>query len=150
MSEIQREADPYACPECQSRLPEKYRIDDVQCPTCGEQVCHTGIHVMAVSGPGPGCAKIQLHQPYWLPVLPSPSQLAIKRDKKPDTRKKKRDPRPRDLGRLCKQWKQARKLCAQGDTQHQAALQICEGNAKRAQALLRKLRRYRQLLPGGD
>jgi hypothetical protein len=142
------EVDPFTCPDCGSSLAERYRVlAEVVCPTCGQQVCNTGIYVAGVSAPGYPPAKVQLHAPYWLPVPPVPGQLPDKTDQRTD-KKKSRDPRPRDLKRLKDQWREFNKIRRQRDTDRQAALEITE-NERDAETLLRQFRRYRHLLNGG-
>lgn len=65
--------DLFACPDCHVPLPEKYRIlPKVVCPSCGQQTCHTGVHVTGTASPGQPPAIVKLQEIYWLPVPPGP------------------------------------------------------------------------------
>lgn len=67
------QTDVFICPDCGSPLPDKYRtLSKVDCPTCGQQTCHTGKRRLPVAGPGHPPAIVNLYETFWEPVPPAP------------------------------------------------------------------------------
>jgi hypothetical protein len=68
--EVEVPLEMFACPDCGAVLPERLRVlSSIRCQSCGRSECNTGIHTLAVAGPGKP-ATVQLHGPVWLPVMP--------------------------------------------------------------------------------
>jgi hypothetical protein len=133
-----------SCPGCKSP-PAAIEVDDV-CPKCGAYSFHCGISTHLPLPPHQGVIKVQAQMPWWTMIPPSKvvkPKTTAQEDTTPDTKRKNVKRPLKNLKELLALKRAIAKGAKLGQTMEESAMEFADGNAKKAQALLRSLRRNR-------